>query len=87
MSDRNAIEQTLAPLREFESSNTLQWRWRYRWRTWCDAGRWHAEVQAGYADDDWKPTGAFPLWGGSGADEITALAEAVYSAVNYWKLG
>lgn len=81
------IAQIIEPLAEFERSNTLAWRWRYRWKTWPEGGRWHAQVQAGYADDQWKATGAFPRWGGSGDDEVTALAEAVGSAVQFWVIG
>lgn len=81
---QRVIAAIIEPLAEFERSNTLAWQWRYRWRTWRDAGRWHAEVQAGYADDQWKITGACPRWGGTGVDEATALDEAVRSAVHFW---
>lgn len=82
-----AIAQIIEPLAEFEQSNTLAWLWRYRWKSWAEGARWHAEVQAGYADDQWRIAGACPRWGGSGDDEAAALAEAVRSAVHFWVIG
>lgn len=61
--------------------------WRYRWRCRRTANGWKADVQAGYADERWRPTGAFPWWGGSGATEAEALAAAIASAIQYWTLG
>lgn len=61
--------------------------WRYRWRTTRTADGWSADVQAGQADERWRPTGACPLWGGTGATEQEAVDEAVASAVQYWTLG
>lgn len=82
-----AVVEALQPLEQFERSNTLAWQWRYRWRTSQEGGGWHAEVQAGYADDQWHITGACPRWGGSGVDQASALADAVGSAMHYWSIG
>lgn len=61
--------------------------WRYRWRSRPTPRGWAAEVQAGYADQSWRPTGACPLWGGHGETEAEALADAVSSAIQYWTIG
>lgn len=66
---------------------TMPSDWRYRWGTTCTDSGWSAVVQAGYADERWRTTGACPTWGGTGATEREALAEAVASAVHYWTLG
>ncbi|MBY0306671.1 MAG: hypothetical protein K2W86_16155 [Sphingomonas sp.] len=70
-----------------EIAATMPPDWRYRWRTTHTADGWSADVQAGYADERWRTTGACPRWGGTGATEREALAEAVDSAVHYWTLG
>lgn len=80
----SALSHVLEPLTQFERTNTLAWRWRYRWRTNQQDGQWHAEVQAGYADEDWKPTGACPRWGSTGSTEAEALERAVGFALSYW---
>jgi len=61
--------------------------WRYRWRTLRADTGWQAEVQAGYADAAWRPTGACPRWTGKGDTEQAALDNAVSAAVHYWTRG
>jgi hypothetical protein len=57
---------------------------RYRWQTRRTADGWEAEVQAGQADANWMPTGAFPRWGGSGDTEEEAITIAAGHALWYW---
>lgn len=66
---------------------TMPADWRYRWRTRPTTRGWSAEVQAGYADAQWRPTGACPLWGGTGPTEEAALIDAIASALQYWHQG
>ena len=61
--------------------------WRYRWRTTRTDTGWQAEVQAGYADSAWRPTGACPCWTGKGDTERAALDRAVSGAIHYWTRG
>lgn len=50
-----------------------------------EGDRWEAQVNCGQADDQWRRTGAFPVWRGQGDTASTALDAATHSALHYWQ--
>lgn len=83
MHDHRRIGDPVARLKDLDAA-CRERGLRYRWRTWQEDGMWHAEVQAGYADADWRPTGACPRWGGTGATEAEAMRSPVDAAFDHW---